>query len=229
MTKEKTTERNNPFTEELGFKQPILIHNENGYTIQRTDQNNDLQVLTHVGWKTEDYIESYDVTSGLAQYRELKSQGVEGITDYMSETAKPLVITSEFADELKLRKLAEEIERAASVESIKEDHITEEEASAVAASTSSVPTNTSSATKDSHTTSANKSKAPISEEPTIRPYDQRLSGLQEENENMGTLGTAFSFVGVRKAFADLNLKEIFANLLPNKSGQNNDNEQSMDI
>ena len=225
MAKKETIERTNPFTEELGFKQPIVIHNENGYTIQRTDQNNDPQVLTHVGWEPESGIQRYDVTSGLAQYRELKDKNVS-VEDYMSETAKPLVITVEFANELKLKKLAEEIERAASTEGMRKDRITEEDASAAA--TSSVPTNTSSATTDSHTTSA-KSKVPISEEPTIRPYDQRLSGLQEENENMGTLGTAFSFVGVRKAFADLNLKEIFANLLPNKSGQNNDHEQSMDL
>ncbi len=228
MVKENTTEINNPFTQELGFKQPIVIHNENGYTIQRTDKNNDMQILTHVGWKAEESIKLYDATSGLAQYRELKGQGIEGITDYMSKTAKPLVITNEFANELKLKKLAEEIERAASVEGMRKNRITEEDASAAVTGTPSVSTNTSSATGDSQTTAA-KGKVPVSEEPALRPYDQRLSGLQEENENMGTLGTAFSFVGVRKAFADLDLKEIFENLLPNKSGKNNDHEQSMDL
>ena len=227
MAKKETTERTNPFTEELGFKQPIVIRNEDGHTIQRIDQNNAPQVLTHVGWKAEKYIESYNERSGGTQYNELKNKNVS-VEDYMSETAKPLVITIDFADELKFKKLAEEIERAASIEGIRKDRIAEEDASAIAAGTPSISATTSAKIEDSHTTST-KGKAPISEEHTVRPYDQRLSNLHDENENMGTLGTAFSFVGVRKAFAGLNLKEIFENLLPNKSGQNNDNEQSLDL
>lgn len=227
MAKEKTTERNNPFTEELGFKQPIVIHNENGYTIQRTDKNNDMQVLTHVGWKPEDYIESFDVTSGLTQYHALKNQGIEGIKDYISETEKPLVITVEFADELKLKKLAEEIERAASVGDTRKDRIAEKSASAA---TPFVSTGISAATENSHTKS-NKSKAPTSEDPTVtvRSYEKQLSGLQKENENMRTLGTTFSFSTIQQTFKDWKIKDVFANLLPNKSSNNSDHEQRMDL
>ncbi|PCI54966.1 MAG: hypothetical protein COB36_08930 [Alphaproteobacteria bacterium] len=227
MAKEKTTETNNPFTEELGFKQPIVIHNENGYTIQRTDKNNDLQVLTHVGWKSEKYIESYDVTSGLAQYHALKNQGIEGIKDYMSETAKPLVITTEFTDELKFKKLAEEIERAASAEGMKKDRTVGEGASTVTAGTHSLSAKTSATIENSHTKS--KGKAATSDEPAVRSYEQKLSKLHEENENMDTLGTAFSLFAIQQTFKNWQIKDIFANLLPKKSGNNNDYEQKMDL